>query len=317
MHWTLEIAATLASETFLTALDAGMFRFVTKGAKGLFLTKADGKSVPFLEAVEKMDKKTKSLIVLGLKGTTKRAGVLAVDGALEGMQEIFTEAGRVLEEDLGTKKFKGKDAGEVLTAEKQRLKESFALGASGGVGMGGAFKAPATYKEAKQALAQRKLDIASEQAGQTATSEDEAQAFKTFAEEDKKTTEEAYNDLAEKKATLSEVTTQEELLNSLDALGGDASVVAAKIRESENPLTKQELTGIVNSVVDDISKVQLSLVGAGSRQTKVARGADTILQEALEQYFHSEQEKLLTKNQNDENAMTNFDFDEFWDNIKI
>jgi len=40
-----------------------------------------------------------------------------------------------------------------------------------------------------------------------------------------------------------------------------------------------------------------------------------ILEEALEQYFQSEQEKLIAKNQADENAMTNLDFDEFWDGV--
>ncbi len=44
---------------------------------------------------------------------------------------------------------------------------------------------------------------------------------------------------------------------------------------------------------------------------------NTILEEALEQYFHSEQERLITKNQNDENAMTNFDYDEFWNGMEI
>ena len=44
---------------------------------------------------------------------------------------------------------------------------------------------------------------------------------------------------------------------------------------------------------------------------------NTILEEALEQYFHSEQERLITKNQNDENAMTNFDYDEFWNGMEM
>ena len=43
----------------------------------------------------------------------------------------------------------------------------------------------------------------------------------------------------------------------------------------------------------------------------------TILNEALEQYFESEQEKLLKKNQEDENAMTNLDYDEFWDGVDL
>lgn len=44
---------------------------------------------------------------------------------------------------------------------------------------------------------------------------------------------------------------------------------------------------------------------------------NTILQEALEQYFESEQQKLMEKNQFDENAMTNLDFDEFWGDLDI
>ena len=42
-----------------------------------------------------------------------------------------------------------------------------------------------------------------------------------------------------------------------------------------------------------------------------------ILEEALEQYFDSEQKKLMEKNINDENAMTNLDFDEFWDDVDL
>lgn len=42
-----------------------------------------------------------------------------------------------------------------------------------------------------------------------------------------------------------------------------------------------------------------------------------MLEEALEQYFDSEQKKLMEKNINDENAMTNLDFDEFWDDVDL
>jgi tRNA A37 N6-isopentenylltransferase MiaA len=41
-----------------------------------------------------------------------------------------------------------------------------------------------------------------------------------------------------------------------------------------------------------------------------------MLDEALELYFQVEQDKLLEKNQNDENAMTNLDFDEFWEGVE-
>ncbi|MCO4844515.1 MAG: hypothetical protein KC427_00695 [Sulfurovum sp.] len=44
---------------------------------------------------------------------------------------------------------------------------------------------------------------------------------------------------------------------------------------------------------------------------------NTILEEALEEYFESQQQKLMEKNQFDENAMTNLDFNEFWDDLDI
>ena len=43
----------------------------------------------------------------------------------------------------------------------------------------------------------------------------------------------------------------------------------------------------------------------------------TILNEALELYFESEQKKLLEKNLENENAMTNLDYDEFWDGVDV
>jgi len=47
------------------------------------------------------------------------------------------------------------------------------------------------------------------------------------------------------------------------------------------------------------------------------KDVNAILNEALEQYFENEQQKLVEKNQEDENAMTNLDYDEFWDGVDI
>jgi len=47
------------------------------------------------------------------------------------------------------------------------------------------------------------------------------------------------------------------------------------------------------------------------------KDVNSILEEALEQYFESEQQKLMEKNRDDENAMTNLDYDEFWDGVDI
>ncbi|WP_297433036.1 hypothetical protein [Sulfurimonas sp.] len=43
----------------------------------------------------------------------------------------------------------------------------------------------------------------------------------------------------------------------------------------------------------------------------------TLINDALEEYFANEQKKLLEKNLADENAMTNLDFNEFWDDVEI
>jgi len=42
-----------------------------------------------------------------------------------------------------------------------------------------------------------------------------------------------------------------------------------------------------------------------------------MINEALELYFEHEQKKLLEKNLENENAMTNLSYDEFWDDIEI
>lgn len=42
-----------------------------------------------------------------------------------------------------------------------------------------------------------------------------------------------------------------------------------------------------------------------------------IMNEALEEYFINAQKKLLEKNLDDENAMTNLNYYEFWDDVEI
>ncbi len=43
----------------------------------------------------------------------------------------------------------------------------------------------------------------------------------------------------------------------------------------------------------------------------------TMINEALELYFEKEQKKLLEKNLENENAMTNLSYDEFWGDVEI
>jgi len=42
-----------------------------------------------------------------------------------------------------------------------------------------------------------------------------------------------------------------------------------------------------------------------------------MLEEALEQYFDSEQKKLIDKGIEEDATMTNLDYDEFWDGIDL
>lgn len=42
-----------------------------------------------------------------------------------------------------------------------------------------------------------------------------------------------------------------------------------------------------------------------------------MINEALELYFERAQKNLLEKNLNDENAMTNLSYDEFWGDVEI
>lgn len=47
------------------------------------------------------------------------------------------------------------------------------------------------------------------------------------------------------------------------------------------------------------------------------KSVNQILNEALEDYFSKQQELLIKKNQEDESALTNLDFNEFWDDLDI
>lgn len=42
-----------------------------------------------------------------------------------------------------------------------------------------------------------------------------------------------------------------------------------------------------------------------------------VLEQALDEYFIKVQKELLEKNMADENAMTNLDYDEFWEGVDL
>ena len=43
----------------------------------------------------------------------------------------------------------------------------------------------------------------------------------------------------------------------------------------------------------------------------------TMMNEALEVYFQAQQKILLEKNLDNENALTNLSYDEFWDDVEV
>ncbi len=47
------------------------------------------------------------------------------------------------------------------------------------------------------------------------------------------------------------------------------------------------------------------------------RSPDTIIKEALEEYFVKVEKELLEKAMADENAITNLSYDEFWDGVEL
>jgi len=47
------------------------------------------------------------------------------------------------------------------------------------------------------------------------------------------------------------------------------------------------------------------------------KDVNKMLEEALEQYFESEQKKLIEKGIEEDATMTNLDYDEFWDDVDL
>ena len=67
-------------------------------------------------------------------------------------------------------------------------------------------------------------------------------------------------------------------------------------------------------------KLELSIDNVESLKTFstiLNKDINKILNEALEEYFDNTQKKLLEKNLEDDNALTNLDFNEFWDDVDI
>jgi tRNA A37 N6-isopentenylltransferase MiaA len=72
--------------------------------------------------------------------------------------------------------------------------------------------------------------------------------------------------------------------------------------------------------MEDRLKIDLSndnLYNLDTFSKLLKKDINTIFNEALEEYFIKEQKRLLEKNLENENAMTNLNYDEFWDGLDI
>jgi hypothetical protein len=129
-----ERMGVFGAEFLATGLDAGIFRFVSMGKKGLGIAAKDEKPKLFKDMLKETPPSFRLELfkVLAAKPITTATEAMVAEGS----QEVTTEAIRILAEELGTTKFEGKDGTELLTSEQglDRLITSGTMGSSGGLG---------------------------------------------------------------------------------------------------------------------------------------------------------------------------------------
>lgn len=72
--------------------------------------------------------------------------------------------------------------------------------------------------------------------------------------------------------------------------------------------------------MENIEKIEISASNAENLlaySQMLKKHPNVIINEALEEYFNNQHKKMLEKNLNDENVLTNLDYDEFWDGVDI
>ncbi len=62
---------------------------------------------------------------------------------------------------------------------------------------------------------------------------------------------------------------------------------------------------------------QLTVENLQAFSELLKKDVNTMLEEALEQYFENEQKKLIEKGIEEDATMTNLDYDEFWDDVDL
>jgi len=72
--------------------------------------------------------------------------------------------------------------------------------------------------------------------------------------------------------------------------------------------------------MENIEKIEITAINAENLlaySQMLKKHPNVIINEALEEYFNNQHKKMLEKNLNDENVLTNLDYDEFWDGVDI
>ncbi len=73
-------------------------------------------------------------------------------------------------------------------------------------------------------------------------------------------------------------------------------------------------------VGDEALEIELSYINVEQLKSfsqLLQRDINSILNEALTQYFETMQKKIIEKEREDDISMTNLDYDEFWDGVDI
>jgi hypothetical protein len=77
---------------------------------------------------------------------------------------------------------------------------------------------------------------------------------------------------------------------------------------------------LYNLPMENIEKIEITAINAENLlaySQMLKKHPNVIINEALEEYFDIQHKKMLEKNLNDENVLTNLDYDEFWDGVDI
>lgn len=209
-----EIAAVGFAEMFAVGLDAGAFRFITKGLPGIGIKAEGSKAVSMNDMMGMVSDSTKLelLKVLG-RSATRGSGAFATEAG----QETATEVIRMLAETLGTTKY-GDEAMAIIQSEEGlgRLSNAFLLGGAGGVGFGAPRNIKKTVQEARRAVHETSILKDGIAAGKGAESIEDAVTKSEYADSKSVNIEEAFNNVEAARSSVSSAKNIDEMSDAIN-----------------------------------------------------------------------------------------------------